>query len=80
VTAVLPSGWTRTATRAAYTRAIRSWVSTDAASPAASILPSCISTSWSAYWPAVVRSCSVDSTVSPLLVRRSSTSSSTCCW
>lgn len=42
---MLPSGWTWIATRAAYTRAIRSWVSTAAASPDASILPSCISTS-----------------------------------
>jgi len=45
VTEVLPSGWVRTTTRAAYTRAIRSWVRTAAAPPDASILPWCISTS-----------------------------------
>ena len=55
-------------------------VRTAAGGPAAATRPPSSSTSWSANWPARVRSCMALTTVRSRSSRRVSTSSSTCCW
>ena len=59
---------------------VRARSSTSSAVPATATRPWSSSASRWAYWPASVRSCIVDTTVSALATRSRSTSSRTSCW